>query len=317
MIPTIERAVSGVRKFKRYTNSTPQNHAAVTDTHHNPSSPRRTRGRARWTLTEDDNNDRNVNNSNSNIGHLASPERSRQGDANEITILPPRWDSVAVKARKRQYSSSSSGYIVGGRRVLTNAHSVERHTQVKLKMCGSDTKYLATVLSIGTESMLTVNDDEFWEGVSPVKLEIYQLFKMLSLLWDTYAHGSTELLGMQHLSYLPYFWILTVLRTFQFLNSMVMSNVLVFPILGVEWQKMEIPDLGMTMGMRRDQKGVRVRRIEPTAPESQVLKPSDIIISFDGIDIANDGTGDGDDGHMFMEAHIVQLFLPDCCPEGS
>lgn len=53
--------------------------------------------------------------------------------------------------RKRQYSSSSSGFIIGGRRVLTNAHSVEHHTQVKVKKRGSDTKYLATVLAIGTE----------------------------------------------------------------------------------------------------------------------------------------------------------------------
>lgn len=53
--------------------------------------------------------------------------------------------------RKRQYSSSSSGFIIGGRRLLTNAHSVEHHTQVKVKKRGSDTKYLATVLSIGTE----------------------------------------------------------------------------------------------------------------------------------------------------------------------
>lgn len=53
--------------------------------------------------------------------------------------------------RKRQYSSSSSGFIISGRRVLTNAHSVEHHTQVKVKKRGSDTKYLATVLAIGTE----------------------------------------------------------------------------------------------------------------------------------------------------------------------
>ncbi|AQK91678.1 Protease Do-like 9 [Zea mays] len=38
--------------------------------------------------------------------------------------------------RKRQYSSSSSVFIISGRRVLTNAYSVE---------------YLATVLAIGTE----------------------------------------------------------------------------------------------------------------------------------------------------------------------
>ena len=54
---------------------------------------------------------------------------------------------------------------------------------------------------------------------------------------------------------------------------------------------MENPDLRMAMGMQSDQKGVRIRRIDPTAAESQVLKPSDIILSFDGVDIANDGTG--------------------------
>lgn len=53
--------------------------------------------------------------------------------------------------RKRQYSSSSSGFVIGGRRVLTNAHSVEHFTQVQLKKRGSDTKYLARVLAIGTE----------------------------------------------------------------------------------------------------------------------------------------------------------------------
>lgn len=53
--------------------------------------------------------------------------------------------------RKRQFSSSSSGFIISDRRVLTNAHSVEHSTQVKLKKRGSDTKYLATILAIGTE----------------------------------------------------------------------------------------------------------------------------------------------------------------------
>lgn len=55
---------------------------------------------------------------------------------------------------------------------------------------------------------------------------------------------------------------------------------------------MENPDLRVAMGMGPDQKGVRIRRIEPTAPESQVLKPSDVILSFDGANIANDGTGE-------------------------
>lgn len=54
---------------------------------------------------------------------------------------------------------------------------------------------------------------------------------------------------------------------------------------------MENPDLRLSMGMKPDQKGVRIRRVDPTAPESMVLMPSDVILSFDGVDIANDGTG--------------------------
>jgi hypothetical protein len=36
--------------------------------------------------------------------------------------------------RKRQYSSSCSGFIIGGRRVLTNAHSVEHYTHYTPKL---------------------------------------------------------------------------------------------------------------------------------------------------------------------------------------
>ncbi|GJN29201.1 hypothetical protein PR202_gb17399 [Eleusine coracana subsp. coracana] len=247
--------------------------------------------------------------------------------------------------RKRQYSSSSSGFIIGGRRVLTNAHSVEHHTQVKLKKRGSDTKYLATVLAIGNEcdmAMLTVEDDEFWEGVSPVE------FGPLPALQDavtvvgypiggdtisvtsgvvsrieilSYVHGSTELLGLQIDAAInsgnsggPAFndkgkcvgiafqslkhedaenigYVIPTPVIKHFIEDYEKNGEYTgFPILGVEWQKMENPDLRKAMGMKADQKGVRIRRVEPTAPESGCLQPSDIIVSFDGINIANDGT---------------------------
>jgi S1-C subfamily serine protease len=55
--------------------------------------------------------------------------------------------------RKRQFRSTSSGFIIDvpRRRLLTNAHSVEYHTQVKVKRRGSDCKFLATVLAMGQE----------------------------------------------------------------------------------------------------------------------------------------------------------------------
>ncbi|OMO81557.1 Peptidase S1 [Corchorus capsularis] len=247
--------------------------------------------------------------------------------------------------RKRQYSSSSSGFVIGGRRVLTNAHSVEHYTQVKVKKRGSDTKYLATVLAIGTEcdiAMLTVNDDEFWEGVSPVEFgELPALQDAVTVVGypiggDTisvtsgvvsrieilsYVHGSTELLGLQidaainsgnsggpafndkgncvgiafqslkHEDVENIGYVIPTPVIQHFIQDYEKNKAYTgFPILGVEWQKMENPDLRAAMGMKPDQKGVRIRRVDPTAPESGVLKSSDIILSFDGVDIANDGT---------------------------
>ncbi|KAL6524411.1 Protease Do-like 9 [Orobanche hederae] len=254
--------------------------------------------------------------------------------------------------RKRQYSSSSSGFVIKGRRVLTNAHSVEHFTQVKLKKRGSDTKYVATVLAIGTEcdigrtcfnaSLLTVDDDDFWEGVSPVEFgDLPALQDAVTVVGypiggDTisvtsgvvsrieilsYVHGSTELLGLQIDAAInsgnsggPAFndkgncvgiafqslkhedaenigYVIPTPVIMHFIQDYEKNGTYTgFPILGVEWQKMENPDLRLSIGMKPDQKGVRIRRIDPTAPEFKVLEPSDIILRFDGVNIANDGT---------------------------
>lgn len=311
------------------------------------------------------------------VAIVVSPERrasrysDQNGDGDIVAAVadgPPRWESVGkvvpsmdavVKVfcvhtepnfslpwqRKRQYSSSSSGFIIGGRRVLTNAHSVEHHTQVKVKKRGSDTKYLATVLAIGTEcdiAMLTVNDDEFWEGISPLEFgDLPALQDAVTVVGypiggDTisvtsgvvsrieilsYVHGSTELLGLQIDAAInsgnsggPAFndkgecvgiafqslkhedaenigYVIPTPVIMHFIQDYEKNGEYTgFPILGVEWQKMENPDLRMSMGMGNEHKGVRIKRIEPTAPESNVLSPSDVIISFDGVNVANDGT---------------------------
>ncbi|XP_028778629.1 protease Do-like 9 [Neltuma alba] len=335
----------------------------------NTDNSRRRPGRPRKTNRKE--------NSQLNTGALPERRSSRlaqqNGDSEPPGLvvespLTPKWDNVVkvvpsmdavVKVfcvhtepnfslpwqRKRQYSSSSSGFVIAGRRVLTNAHSVEHHTQVKLKKRGSDTKYLATVLAIGTEcdiAMLTVSDDEFWDGVSPVE------FGNLPALQDavtvvgypiggdtisvtsgvvsrieilSYVHGSTELLGLQIDAAInsgnsggPAFndkgkcvgiafqslknedvenigYVIPTPVILHFIHDYERNGAYTgFPILGVEWQKMENPDLRMSMGMEPDQKGVRIRRVEPTAAGSHVLKPSDVILSFDGVNIANDGT---------------------------
>ncbi|XP_050223549.1 protease Do-like 9 [Mercurialis annua] len=288
---------------------------------------------------------------------LLSPQ-CKDGEIRKLQRVVPDMDAV-VKVfcvhtapnyslpwqRNKQYSSFSSGFVIGGRRVLTNAHSVEHYTQVKLKKRGSDTKYLATVLAIGTEcdiAMLTVDDDEFWQGASGIEFgDLPALQDSMTVVGypiggDTisvtsgvvsrieilsYAHGSSELLGLQIDAAInsgnsggPTFndngqcigiafqslnhddaenigYVIPTPVISHFIQDFEKNGAYTgFPLLGIKWQKMENPDLRMAMGMKHDQKGVRIRRIDPTTPESQVLKPSDIILSFDGVDIANDGT---------------------------
>jgi len=77
--------------------------------------------------------------------------------------------------RRRQERSSGSGFCIDSQRrvILTNAHCVEWHAQVKLQRRGSDAKHLAKVLCVGWEcdlAVVTVEEDEFWEGLAAVHL---------------------------------------------------------------------------------------------------------------------------------------------------
>ncbi|KAK4264306.1 hypothetical protein QN277_025505 [Acacia crassicarpa] len=244
--------------------------------------------------------------------------------------------------RMKPYNSSSTGFVISGRRVLTNAHSVEHYTLVMLKKRGSDTNYLATVLAIGTEcdiAMLTVADDKFWDGMSPVEFgeDLPTLLDTVTVVGYligrdfisvtrgllahiqiiSYIHGSTKLLGLQidaainpgnyggpafndtgscvgivfqpvdeknRVHLIPTPVIKHFIRDYE-KNGAYTG----FPALGIEWQKMR-NELRMTMGMGSDIKGIRIKRIDPSAPAYGVLKPSDVILSFDGVDVANDGT---------------------------
>ena len=79
--------------------------------------------------------------------------------------------------RKRPIASSSSGVVIEGPsprspcRLITNAHSVEFATLVKVRRRGDDRKFVATVLAVGPEcdlALLAVADPAFWTGLRPV-----------------------------------------------------------------------------------------------------------------------------------------------------
>ncbi|XP_058197395.1 protease Do-like 9 isoform X2 [Rhododendron vialii] len=236
-------------------------------------------------------------------------------------------------------NTTSSGFIVRGRKVLTCAHSVDNHTKVQLKKPNSDTLYTATVLSVALEcdlALLTVNDDKFWEGIMPVdfggmpavqdKLAVlgypngkFSMTKtsvsrvtMVKFQWS-----QTELLGVKvnvaiedGVSGAPVLSksgkcvgmafqsckedesdIIAAPVIHHFLEDYFRNGVYTgFPSLGIVWQDMENPDLRLFMKMGHGQQGVLIIEVKPNYPEYEILKPNDIILSIDGINIGNDGT---------------------------
>ena len=54
---------------------------------------------------------------------------------------------------------------------------------------------------------------------------------------------------------------------------------------------MENPNLRLSRKIGRNEQGVLITEVKPNYPESEILRPYDIILSIDGITIANDGTG--------------------------
>ena len=65
------------------------------------------------------------------------------------------------------------GFVINGQRIVTNAHVVADQTFVKVRKHGSPQKFKAKVQAVGHEcdlALLTVEDEEFWEGMRPLDL---------------------------------------------------------------------------------------------------------------------------------------------------
>ena len=64
-----------------------------------------------------------------------------------------------------------------------------------------------------------------------------------------------------------------------------------FCSLGLSFQHTQNGQLREYFGMRYDMTGVLVSKINPLSDAHRVLKKDDILLTFDGVPIANDGTG--------------------------
>ncbi|KAK8654372.1 hypothetical protein V6N13_128341 [Hibiscus sabdariffa] len=89
------------------------------------------------------------------------------------TVIEPDYSLPWQK--KRLYESTGSAFMIGDRKLLTNAHcvTVNHDTLVQVKRRGDDTKYVAKVLARGVDcdlALLSVESEEFWKGVKPLHL---------------------------------------------------------------------------------------------------------------------------------------------------
>ncbi|KAI3449551.1 hypothetical protein Pfo_006216 [Paulownia fortunei] len=246
--------------------------------------------------------------------------------------------------KQRQYTSTGSAFMIGDGKLLTNAHCVEHNTQVKVKRRGDDTKYVAKVLARGVEcdiALLSVESKEFWQGAEPLHFgclpnlqdavtvvgyplggETISVSKgVVSRIEVTsYAHGSSELLGIQIDAAInpgnsggPAFndqgecigVAFQVYRSDEVENigyvipTTVVSHFLEdyerngkytgFPSLGLLLQKLENPALRACLNVPSNE-GVLVRKVEPTSHASDVLKEGDVIVSFDNVRVGCEGT---------------------------
>ncbi|CAM9335614.1 unnamed protein product, partial [Hapterophycus canaliculatus] len=131
----------------------------------------------------------------------------------------PNWSLPWQRLKQEQ--STSTGFVIDGRRIITNAHSVEYSTMIQVRRRGCDRKFQATRFAVGEEcdlAILTVDDEEFWEGASPLAFgELPELTDDVSVIGypvggecisitagvvsrvelTVYAQGEQELLSIQ------------------------------------------------------------------------------------------------------------------------
>lgn len=71
------------------------------------------------------------------------------------------------------YEKTNVGFIISGKKILTNAHVIADHTFVLVRKHGSPTKYRAEVQAVGHEcdlAILVVDSEEFWKDTNCLEL---------------------------------------------------------------------------------------------------------------------------------------------------
>ncbi|KAH9746912.1 hypothetical protein WN944_011715 [Citrus x changshan-huyou] len=263
---------------------------------------------------------------------------------------------------KSQRETTGSGFVIPGKKILTNAHVVADSTFVLVRKHGSPTKYRAQVEAVGHEcdlAILIVESDEFWEGMHFLELgDIPFLQQAVAVVGypqggdnisvtkgvvsrvepTQYVHGATQLMAIQidaainpgnsggpaimgnkvagvafqNLSGAENIgYIIPVPVIKHFITGVVEHGKYVgFCSLGLSCQTTENVQLRNNFGMRSEVTGVLVNKINPLSDAHEILKKDDIILAFDGVPIANDGTVAFRNRERITFDHLVSMKKP-------
>ncbi|OMO52713.1 Peptidase S1 [Corchorus olitorius] len=263
---------------------------------------------------------------------------------------------------KSQRETMGSGFVIPGKKILTNAHVVADHTFVLVRKHGSPTKYRAEVQAVGHEcdlAILVVESLEFWKGMNFLELgDIPFLQEAVAVVGypqggdnisvtkgvvsrvepTQYVHGATQLMAIQidaainpgnsggpaimgnkvagvafqNLSGAENIgYIIPVPVIKHFITGVEESGKYVgFCSMGLSCQPTENVQLRNHFKMQPHMTGVLVSKINPLSDAHRILKKDDIILSFDGVPIANDGTVPFRNRERITFDHLVSMKKP-------
>ncbi|KAJ4968501.1 hypothetical protein NE237_015202 [Protea cynaroides] len=263
---------------------------------------------------------------------------------------------------KSQRETMGSGFVISGRRILTNAHVVADQTFVLVRKHGSPTKYKTEVQAVGHEcdlAILVVENEEFWEGMNCLDLgDIPYLQEAVAVVGypqggdnisvtkgvvsrvepTQYVHGATQLMAIQidaainpgnsggpaimgdkvagvafqNLSGAENIgYIIPVPVIKHFISGVEECGAYVgFCSLGLSCQPTENVQLREHFHMRPEMTGVLISKINPLSDADRVLKKDDIVLAFDGVPIANDGTVPFRNRERITFDHLVSMKKP-------
>lgn len=86
-----------------------------------------------------------------------------------------------------------------------------------------------------------------------------------------------------------------------------------FCSMGVSCQPMENGELRSGFQMSSEMTGVLVSKINPLSDAHKILKKDDVLLAFDGVPIANDGTGIFSFISISLSADFVPYFVGEVC----